>query len=270
MTLELMHPNPAFPPELEREIFETTALMYPGEMPTLLRVARRVLVWIEPLLYRVIYLTPETEEALFDAMNSKPADFFANAVRHLCLPRLEVKTRRILEVCTGVVDLAPNHLDPYVLPIIATMRLQRLSIDLHELFGGPVDLHHPLFAAITHLDLLDFPDEDHLQTLVQISILPALTHLALDYRVPRVLVETLLIECPRLALLLVLWSVHARYKSAQIPHVYDVRFVIGLCPQNYWGDWEAGAKGQSHMWSQADDFVAQKRSKTIEATRYWL
>ncbi|KAJ7928326.1 hypothetical protein B0H13DRAFT_2311607 [Mycena leptocephala] len=53
MTLELMHPNPAFPPDLEREIFGTTALMYPGEMPTLLRVARRVLIWIEPLLYRV-------------------------------------------------------------------------------------------------------------------------------------------------------------------------------------------------------------------------
>jgi hypothetical protein len=45
MTLELRHPNPAFPPELEREIFETTALMYLGQMPTLLRVARRVLIW---------------------------------------------------------------------------------------------------------------------------------------------------------------------------------------------------------------------------------
>ncbi|KAJ7795396.1 hypothetical protein B0H13DRAFT_2170704 [Mycena leptocephala] len=234
MTIELMHPNLPFPPELEREIFETTALMYRGEMPTLLRVARRVLIW-------VIYLTHETEEALVNAMNSKPADFFANAVRHLCLPRLEVKTRRILEVCPGVVDLALNHLDPYIFMTYSV---------------ATVDLHHPLFAAITHLDLLDFPDENHLQTLVQISILPALTHLALDCRVPRSLVETLQIERPRLA-------VDARYKSAQIPHVYDVRFVIGLY-------WEAGAMGQSHMWSPADDFVAQKRSKTIEATRYWL
>jgi hypothetical protein len=37
--------SPAFPLELEREIFETTALLHPTEIPTLLRVARRVLIW---------------------------------------------------------------------------------------------------------------------------------------------------------------------------------------------------------------------------------
>jgi hypothetical protein len=33
------------PPELERELFETAAMMYPEEIPTLLRVARRILTW---------------------------------------------------------------------------------------------------------------------------------------------------------------------------------------------------------------------------------
>jgi hypothetical protein len=37
--------EPTFPPEIEREIFEAMAFMHPGEIPTLLRVARRVLIW---------------------------------------------------------------------------------------------------------------------------------------------------------------------------------------------------------------------------------
>jgi hypothetical protein len=168
------------------------------------------------LLYRLILVTHDNAEAVFNAINSEPADFFTRAVRHPCLPRLEVKARQFLEVCTAVVDLALNYCDPSFVPIFATMRLQRLSTHLHELFGGPVHLHHPLFADITHLDILDFTDENLLQTLVQISILPALTHLALDCRVPRVLVETLLIGCPRLALLLVKLSsgrrMHATYR----------------------------------------------------------
>jgi hypothetical protein len=40
-----MAPEPVFPFDLEREVFETTALMYPATIPTLLRVARRILTW---------------------------------------------------------------------------------------------------------------------------------------------------------------------------------------------------------------------------------
>jgi hypothetical protein len=37
--------TPRFYPELEREMFETTAHMYRNTIPTLLRVARRVHYW---------------------------------------------------------------------------------------------------------------------------------------------------------------------------------------------------------------------------------
>jgi hypothetical protein len=36
---------PAFPPELEQEIFEIAATDIPESMPQLVRVARRVSVW---------------------------------------------------------------------------------------------------------------------------------------------------------------------------------------------------------------------------------
>jgi hypothetical protein len=35
----------SFPLELEREIFETTALRHPGAIPTLLRLCHRVHIW---------------------------------------------------------------------------------------------------------------------------------------------------------------------------------------------------------------------------------
>ncbi|KAJ6550049.1 hypothetical protein B0H19DRAFT_1160293 [Mycena capillaripes] len=46
------------PPELERLIFEIAALESPKSMPALILVARRVQIWIEPLLYGVLALTP--------------------------------------------------------------------------------------------------------------------------------------------------------------------------------------------------------------------
>ncbi|KAJ7896130.1 hypothetical protein B0H13DRAFT_2034456 [Mycena leptocephala] len=268
MTLELADSTLVFPLELEREIFETMALMYPREIPTLLRVARRVRIWIEPLLYRAIRATKENKDGIMNAIKSKPADFFANAVRHLCLDSfiLEQESRQILEVCCGVINLAlnHNHTKPNLLPILSTMCLQRLSVFLHRLFGRTPDLLHPLFASLTHLDLLDNGDDDEGLTyiLAHIPKLPVLSHLALDPAVSQGSVETLLVECPRLKLLLVLWS--------SIRHVYDVRFVIWLCPEDYWGDWEAGATGRPHFWSLGDDFVAQKRNKLIDETRYWL
>ncbi|KAJ7615540.1 hypothetical protein FB45DRAFT_935937 [Roridomyces roridus] len=44
------------PTELECLIFETTAIRHPGSIPRLLRVAKRVLEWTEPFLYRTIEL----------------------------------------------------------------------------------------------------------------------------------------------------------------------------------------------------------------------
>ncbi|KAJ7618285.1 hypothetical protein DFH06DRAFT_1012088 [Mycena polygramma] len=79
--------RPVFPLDLKREIFETMALLHPSQIPTLLRVARRVLCWIEPLLYRTLRITesnPGMARAHLKAMKSKPPVFF-RAVRHIIL-----------------------------------------------------------------------------------------------------------------------------------------------------------------------------------------
>ncbi|KAJ6592517.1 hypothetical protein B0H19DRAFT_1245385 [Mycena capillaripes] len=154
------------------------------------------------------------------------------------------------------------------------MPLRRLAIALCPLFGGSVsvDLAHPAFRSITHLDMFDAIDGLD-SVWPQISTLPALTHLALHRSAPRhiPIMMTVLLECPRLELLLILWSLYAEshYASQQIPHVYDVRFVMGMY-NSYIVDWEAGAKGLPDMWSRADDFVARKRRGEIKETCYWL
>ncbi|KAJ6456778.1 hypothetical protein C8R47DRAFT_186290 [Mycena vitilis] len=270
---------PFFPAELEREIFETAA-MYHGDIPTLLRVARRVFVWIEPLLYRVVRVWDRNSlHALSRAIESKPTDFFKKCVRHLSLELglpMGGDAVRILGVCTGIVDLAlDEHMaSPKLLPVMATMSLQMLSVHLDFLFGGAIELAHPAFTYLTHLDVMDFGDSAA-ETLIlaQLPALHALTHLALDHDVRPNAMQALLEQCPYLELGLSLWMASEQddYRSAQHPHIYDVRFVIGYCSGDYyWASWEASALGRPNLWSLGDDFVARKRRGEIEATCYWL
>ncbi|KAJ7662770.1 hypothetical protein DFH06DRAFT_357818 [Mycena polygramma] len=288
------HSEPVFPRELEREMFETTALMYPGQIPSLLRVARRVLLWsvpslrslswdisssifdrIEPLMYRIIDLAgePKVAAGLRYAMSAKLPEFF-HAVRHLGLQSedLEPGDRLcLLRVCNRVTNFGAwrSSTDPTLLPLLAQMRIQRLAVNVGLLFGGPIELNHALFRSVTHLDM--FGSAGVVEPLPQLSTLPALTHLCLDHLIARDDALLALAECPRLNILLVQWSIMEEddYMDEQVPHVYDIRFVIGTYG-DYWDDWVAGAKGFPDAWSKADDFVTRKRRGEIEATRYWI
>jgi hypothetical protein len=203
-----------------------------------------------------------------NAIESKPADFFAKAVRHLCLSSsTRQEAKQILEVCSGVTNLGLTYTlaKPDLLPILMNLPLQRLATCLRGMFREATIPRHPLFASITHLDLLDPEIGNFTELLTHIPTFPVLSHLAVGSEdVSKDMAQTLLGECPRLALLLLLWFSDREYKSAQIPHVYDARFVIGLSPMEYWRDWEAGAKGLPHFWSRGDDFVTRKRRKQIE------
>ncbi|KAJ7607283.1 hypothetical protein DFH06DRAFT_1018613, partial [Mycena polygramma] len=259
---------------LKRAVFETAALMHNGEIPTLLRVARRVLIWIEPLLYRVLRvsnLKASRVHALLKAIESKPADFFHKCVHHLSLEYITMANAlRILGVCTGVLDLAlAGHLaSPDILPVLAPMPLQRVSTYLGVLFGGANNLAHPTFTCVTHLNAMDLDDDGETGILAPLPALPALTHLALGRVVRPHAVQAFLQKRPHLELALSLWlpSEQDDFESAQVPHVLDVRFVTACCPRDYWANWEASAKGLPNLWSLGDDFVARKRRGEIEGT----
>ncbi|KAJ7362883.1 hypothetical protein DFH08DRAFT_930967 [Mycena albidolilacea] len=268
--------EPILPPELERKVFETTAFIHPGTIPTLLRVAKRVLIWTQPFLYRVIrtngnrHMSP----ALLRAIATKPPKFFHDAVRHIAFvsysPSISVdEVKQILGVCTGILSFGSYSLflDPSVASFLAETRVQRLALNLGSLFPpGSANLGHPLFRYVTHLDIFD--DSSLVKLLPDIPLLPALTHLSLDSDTPRESALRVLQEYSQLELLFVHWLDEGSYKSSQIPHVYDVRFLVGLCDE-YWNDWELGARGGEDFWARGDDFVRQKQKGEIEATRYW-
>ncbi|KAJ7229895.1 hypothetical protein GGX14DRAFT_581577 [Mycena pura] len=279
-----MTSEPVLPPELERNIFETAAVRHPRFIPTLLRVARRCLVWIEPLLYKVVrgnnYLLAA---ATLNAVRSKPPTFLHGAVRHLSLeigyPWLGDVAKEVLAACTGVTDIIidRSYALPAILPLLSAMRLQRLSVTLGYLFGSfaAIDLTHPLFASLTHLDAFDETENAEDNTIcAQIPLLPALTHLCLNGPVAWAQVETLLAECPRLRVLafVVPWPHTAQW--VQNGSIRDARLVVTAeSNQNhwdYWRHWEIGAAGGRDVWAWADEFVAKKRSGSIQVSRFWL
>ncbi|KAJ7465972.1 hypothetical protein FB451DRAFT_1178805 [Mycena latifolia] len=236
------------PLELQRDIFTRAAQMHPHEIP-----ARPFSASLAAVA-RVDGGAPYSR-AIIDATKSKPPSFFQDAVRHLLLTvdSTSVLLDEVLELCTGVVDLV--------------LFGPRLSVSLEELFGDPsaVDLTHPLFASITHLDIADDVDEAT-EICENIPALPALTHFCLNNEVSWDLVETLPAECPRLELLINLWhedSATLAQEHAKDAPVNDVRFVVGG-PADTWADWEASAKGLPNFWMVAEDFVERKRSGAIE------
>ncbi|KAK7058049.1 hypothetical protein R3P38DRAFT_2844127 [Favolaschia claudopus] len=76
--------DPVFPPELEQEIFEITAIRNRTLIPTLLLVCKRVHEWLEPLLYRVV-VTTSTPHPPLSAIKSKPLDFLQKSLHHILI-----------------------------------------------------------------------------------------------------------------------------------------------------------------------------------------
>ncbi|KAJ7141965.1 hypothetical protein C8R43DRAFT_586550 [Mycena crocata] len=166
--------EPLLPPEIERKIFEMAACSHRPCIPKLIRVAKRIRIWIEPLLYRVVtvvephrvrtslpyimipgmkgialvdpyYIPPHllyiTAGDCLRMLESRAVSdsFFRDHILHLALAGLsENQTEHILSKCNGLVDLGlfAGHYSQSasLLPIITAMPLQRLACDLSVLF----------------------------------------------------------------------------------------------------------------------------------------
>ncbi|KAJ7726806.1 hypothetical protein B0H16DRAFT_1591913 [Mycena metata] len=196
------------PPELEREIFVIAASAGNTTIPPLLRVAKRVKVWLEPLLYRRVLVQSQPSSrryflsngdvmistaALAAAMERLPAGFLNTHARHLYLEvwaySNSIQDRsRMFAALTGVTDLMLLNMGnfdeaPLLLAEISRLPLRRLQAHLGALFRpappGVVDFSHPLFRNITHLCARDDFQPDWTTGL---ALLPCLTHLSfLDY-----------------------------------------------------------------------------------------
>ncbi|KAF8175660.1 hypothetical protein K438DRAFT_1979556 [Mycena galopus ATCC 62051] len=266
----------SFPPELEREIFETTAMRYPDFIPTLLLVCRQVHMWIEPLLYRVITISNLTENPsrLLSAVEAKPTDFLKRSVRHVSIYDPSGPYENLLAKCSGTINLVlDDDLDLNVLPFVANMCLQRLSLSVGSPFSHS-DL--PFFASVTHLDF--FHGSIHggplqWENWAGLVSLPVLTHLALSPTIATDILAQVMEGCPRLVMAVVpayAWDRAAAISFARDLTLTDPRVVVMVVGTDPEVDWKLGAWGGDDFWIRAAAFLEQKRLGTIEKNCYLL
>ncbi|KAJ7124339.1 hypothetical protein C8R44DRAFT_734841 [Mycena epipterygia] len=172
-----------FPAELEREIFEITALLYLGTIPRFLRVARRE----KPKFYGLLYRHTETHiddidscyivyivyiclcAAMLSRIAAKGADFFSNAIRNMEIWSFEWRFLRersenvwsdkdldtIFHVCTCVEHLLliSDLAKPPLLQILAaTDCISHLALgELHHNHNKHNDFIHEFGITAHHL-----------------------------------------------------------------------------------------------------------------------
>ncbi|KAJ7678057.1 hypothetical protein DFH06DRAFT_565193 [Mycena polygramma] len=246
--------------------------MYPETIPPLLRVARRVLVWIEPLLYRVIRID-KMALVLRRVMETKEPGFFASGVRHIYLGHSRhwsrEHTRALLQLCTNIVSLAYIRTlgEPALLEILTEVRgVRRWSGRLEDLFENPsaIRLDHPVFRTVTHMDAFDGLNSTTSNALISVALpaMPALTHVCLNKSIEANTLRRLLEQCPHLKALVGMWSSGLGVEP-RAAGVTDVRYVVAVC-NDYWSDWEVGVRGGKDFWAAADEFIARKQRGEIE------
>jgi hypothetical protein len=231
------------------------------------------------LLYRVVVWdhVHHTEKqarkayAALQALHSKPAHFVHTAVRHVIIhsgDRTNHPTHDMDELllrCTGGIDFvaAGAYVTPRLLPILEQIQVQRLSIHLKNLFPERImDLHHPLFSSVTHLHSFDLSIQEPFH--LQLSQLPALTHLRVHTYFPYTVLSAILAECRSLRVVVTVSDLRAASNSP----VTDSRFVA-LIMRGGWTMLEFGARSGIDFWTRAEEFLASKVRGEIEG-HSWL
>jgi hypothetical protein len=267
--------QPYLPHDIEREIFETTARLHWRSASDLMLVARRVKVWIEPIVYEVVKLNPQEKSGHFiRTMDIKPSNFFARRVKNVCIPyNIPVQQAiRILSVCTSVDNLAcwiRAWNQPELFSTMKTLRPRHLSVHLQSLLGecGKPDFSDPFFSKVTHLRLVD-----EWWSWIDWSgfgLMPSLTHIALDCSEPDIqlgfAIHQILEECKSLKVCLVVVSKEDEGRQMNPNYwraVRDPRLVTLNHPDPI-GCWEGGLTScpNTCQWTVADSIVRKQMAR---------
>ncbi|KAJ7127255.1 hypothetical protein C8R43DRAFT_1028178 [Mycena crocata] len=279
--------GPVFPAELEKTIFEITAQARPLAIPILMRVAWRVKIWLEPLLYRTIAIAASEEELdlnkfpwhsrwepLVSLMENKRRSAFKEWARHLLLAPSSVPphaAKIFLTVCSRVEDLWINVDDmAELLALLRSLPLKRLYCHLMEIFPlARVDFTDRMFSQITHLEVFDQVPAEKLPAWGGLGFIPRLTHLAFNFAHFLPICLELLDSCKSLQVLVILEERPARSEDwvGLDDLAKDPRFVSMHCGKYFW-DWQMGAHMGIDYWSEAEDFIRKRCSGELARLQY--
>ncbi|KAF8185828.1 vacuolar protein sorting-associated protein 26-domain-containing protein [Mycena galopus ATCC 62051] len=262
------------PPELERHTFEIAAHSDLKSIPTLLLVAHRVKIWLEPILYSVVIASdPLTGLLCFDPVHFSLAlhsrAFSQHVTNLLCRWFPHPQLVAVLASCSAVENLMLLSNHPDLLPFLSAMPLRRLHTTLKDLFPTGVDFTHPLFLHITHLELMDslHGGEDLWKGL---AVIPNLTHLAFWTLRSIPFFRATLAACPTLRILVFRYHRARADLGKRLDSLaHDTRFVL-MSAQSFIKDWQIGALGGEDFWVRAERFIAQRNSGEIDRAGYCI
>ncbi|KAF7311843.1 hypothetical protein MIND_00195000 [Mycena indigotica] len=262
----------------------------------MLRVARRVLVWIEPFLYYSLKIgipgpaagvedsAAESRSLLVHAALAKTDVLLCNPVRHLVLglqfalqlAQMTDADKKKLGNMTNVVFLAfAGITDDHVLQLISAMPVRRLACNLEGIIGlsslvndDPQTIAaSPIFRRVTHFDVFDDDSESTSYMFAVLAHLPALTHLAISYEHvdeddPQSMdnIKAFLAGCPALQIMVCLSPTGVlgdNIEPVAMDEEIDIRFVS--CGYT---EWDEGVSYDTvTFWDRAEAVVARRRAQ---------
>ncbi|KAF7311839.1 hypothetical protein MIND_00194600 [Mycena indigotica] len=291
------------PPELEREIFETTALVHRASIPAMLLVARRVLVWIEPFLYYSLKIgipkparagveDSAAESGSLHAALAKTDVFLRDSVRHLVLgsqfaqqlAQMPDAEKTKLSSMTNVEFLAiagvsEDHAAEF-LQLISAMPVRRLACYVEDIIGrsglvrgDPQTIAAiPIFRRVTHFDVFDDDSRFAEAVFAVLAHLPALTHLAIssehvDEDDPQSTdnIKAFLAECPALQILVCLSPTGILGANIE-PVAMDEEIDIRFVSRGYTEWYEGVSYDTITFWDKAEAVVARRRALAASKT----
>ncbi|KAF8143344.1 hypothetical protein K438DRAFT_1783845 [Mycena galopus ATCC 62051] len=263
---------PGLPYELERDIFELSARAHPNYAPQLTLVTRYVQIWVEAVIYETIVLgrTCEKQDLFWRTFSSRPPAFFSKAIRNLHLTSgiSYNRARDIISVCPNLSTLTcwANPLSTKKeLCALLSPNLQRLSIDASILWSTSStnipDLTHPVFARLTHLEIVNPPSGFDWSPLLDGSV-AHLTHLAFGdlyaahtASMISFFCDALASEDPQLKMLIAVSRDEHFLTALELADLKDTRF---MCLSSYHHPlgptefWEGVARKDVEFWSRPD------------------
>jgi hypothetical protein len=184
-------------------------------------------------------------------------------VRHLFV-NSDAERKNWLLACTGVTNLfAHFRCKPEILTLIGGFTdITYLTVDVHAFCGSTVPF--PLFLTVTHLELVDFyaQSEEVESVCHNISLIPCLTHLALNSYLDTLLSHSALCANTQLQCIVFLSTGDASLDDSSLRD--DSRFVCIDEGLPYYTDCLNGAVFGEDYWSFADAFLAARRAGRID------
>ncbi|KAH8822634.1 hypothetical protein DL96DRAFT_301989 [Flagelloscypha sp. PMI_526] len=260
------------PLDIERRVLELAVLAFPTDISTFSVVCQYFQAWVESLIYRKIVLDyPESKATLLLRTVCSRPNVLEQNVKHLYVTHIVdyEDAHRIISVCKNAETIvAWSPLLPLasgMSTILSQSGLTRLSIQLSTFHGSSIpDLTNPVFARLTHLEIVHPPGYGGGVDWDQLHSLTNLQHLTMGklqaerhaHLIP--IFDSLLQTHDSLRALVIICS--DEKLVGDLPE--DKRVLIipsfhyPLSPSEFW---DSVRQGDSDFWSLTEKMVQQRK-----------